>query len=110
MYVIVLDMEEGRDILDDAYLESTVAPRVAVEWHQIGINLKIPIFRLGIIKKETNYTYQQCLEMLQRWLQRGFDGDESSWPTWENMHKAMIEIGLIAAAERLEDKLKTLID
>ena len=83
---------------------STVIPRVAPNWFQIGLKLKMKPFTLGTIK-ETDRTTAQCLAMLNDWLNRGSRVDESIRPTWENFHKAMTELELTAGAERLKDKL-----
>lgn len=99
-------MEHGKDITDHKYLNENVIPRVAIQWYDIGIKLEIPSFKLDNIRKETDHTTRRCLEMLQMWLQRGSNIEMSHRPTWENMHKAMIAIELIAAAERLKEKLE----
>ena len=103
-------MDNGSDIVGYEYLQKMVIPRVAVKWYQIGLQLKIESFRLDNIKIETDRITEQCLDMLGMWLQRDTSEKESHRPTWGNMHKAMIAIELIAAAERLEDKLENLID
>ena len=103
-------MDKGINIVGYKYLQEMVIPRVAVRWFQIGLQLKIKSFTLDNIKIETDRITEQCLDMLGIWLQRGTSVKESHRPTWGNMHKAMIAIELIAAAERLEDKLESLID
>ena len=103
-------MDRGIDIVDYTYLQNMVIPRVAVEWYSIGIQLQIQSFSLNNIKNETSRITEQCLDMLGKWLQRGTRGRESYRPTWGNMHKAMIANGLLAAAERLKDKLEDLRD
>lgn len=91
--------------MDFRYLDSTVIPRVAVKWYQIGLNLNIESFKLDNIRRETDRTTEQCLEMLSTWLLRSSKVEESLRPTWENMHNAMIAIDLIAGAERLKENL-----
>ena len=103
-------MGNGIDIVDYTYLQKMVIPRVAVEWYSIGIQLQIESFTLNNIKSATSPITEQCLEMLGIWLQRGTSVKESHRPTWGNMHKAMTENGLIAAAEKLKDKLEDLRD
>ena len=98
-------MKNGTDIVDYKYLNGTVTPRVATKWYQIGLKLKIESFKLDIIRNEIDRTSEQCLEMLNEWLNRGSEVAESFRPTWENMHKAMSTLNLKAGAERLERNL-----
>ena len=98
-------MENGTDIVGYNYLDGTVKPRVAVRWYQIGLRLNMEGFRLDNIRRETDRTTEQCLEMLNEWLNRSSREPESFRPTWENMHKAMTVLELNAGAERLKEKL-----
>ena len=98
-------MESGIDIVNHKYLDETVIPRIATIWYDIGIKLNIPSYKLDNIRNKTDHTTQQCMEMLQMWLQRGSNVEKSHCPTWENMYRAMIAIDLIAAAEELKGKI-----
>ena len=102
-------MKNGIDIVDLKYLNEKVIPRIAVKWYDIGIQLNIPSYRLDNIRNETDHITQQCLQMLQMWLQRSSNAENKSHcPTWENMYKAMIAIEMIAAAETLKKDIANL--
>ena len=98
-------MENGTDIVGYNYLDGTVKPKVAVKWYQLGLKLNMKSFKLDNIRRVTDRITEQCLEMLSEWLNRGSKEPESFRPTWENMHKAMTALDLIAGAERLKEKL-----
>ena len=98
-------MHNGNDIVSYTYLEEKVIPEfeVALKWYDIGIKLNIPKFILNNIRDQT--ITHRCSDMLQMWLQRPFNVEESRRPTWENMYKAMIAEGMNLPAEELKKQL-----
>ena len=106
--LLYTDMKNGINIVDLKYLNEKVIPRIAVKWYDIGMQLKIPSYKLDNIRNETDHITQRCLQMLQMWLQRSSNAEKSHRPTWENMYNAMIAIELIAAAETLKKEITNL--
>jgi len=97
--------------LDLSYLESNVAPRIAIKWFDIGLYLDIPDDDLYRIKQITDPCGSKCTEMLSRWLARSpNDPDESFRPTWRNMYNAMLAIECTQGAEDLKEDLMNLND
>ncbi|XP_065885371.1 uncharacterized protein [Dysidea avara] len=92
------------DILDDTYLTNKVTRRIAVDWDDVGLYLKIKDSDLSTIRACTNPVGARCKEMLRQWLQRD-ESDPNKSPTWKNMYRAMMELQMVRAGEQLQDDI-----
>ena len=97
-------------ILDLAYLESNVVPRIATEWYDVGLYLDIPDYELDRIRQLSNPTGSKCNEMLKMWWKSRTpnDPDISRRNVWRNMYDAMVAAELIRAAEDLKHDIRNI--
>ena len=102
-------LENPQRLLDIAYLESDVVPRIATDWFDIGLYLELPDYKLDGIKQFTNPCGSKCIDMLGRWLKRSpEDPNKNFRPTWRNMYNAMKAIDYVRPAEEMKEDLMKL--
>jgi len=108
--IVFLIVDQER-LLDQAYLESDVVPRIATEWYDIGLYLEMPDHDLDCIKQLTDPCGRKCIEMLSRWLKRDPNHPNITYrPTWKNMYNAMIAIDFVTPAEELKKDLTKILN
>jgi len=86
-------------VLDNRYLLNTFVNRVAAEWHDLGIELKVE--NLDNYKKVADPTKEMYKMMLQEWLSKQNDTKLSILQQFKD---AMEAIDLIAEAEKFREK------
>ena len=71
-------------------------------WHNIGLELDIPIIQLGYFKQKSTHPLNSLHEMLQHWLETAVDPH----PTWEAIVTALRSplVNENYLAEKLESK------
>jgi len=106
LIMTVFYLENPQRLLDIAYLESDVVPRIVTEWFDIGLFLEIPDDDLDNIKQLTNPCGRKCIDMLGRWIKRSAEHPNRNFhPTWRSMYNAMIAIDYLRPAEEMKEDL-----
>ena len=75
-------------------LYKDVAPKYAARWKDLGVELKIPMEVLDVIKlnnvNHLSHNQQCCKDMLRKWMQM------TSKPTWNILQNAIDSLPLLS--------------
>jgi len=91
-------MQDG--ILEVAYMDKNIVPRIATDWDDIALDLGFQSFETDKIKQVCDPTKKKCTDMLLSWLQNGTTN------TWKNICDALQELDENKAADDLINDLK----
>ena len=71
---------------------------VGTKWHDLGLHLKLPCYKLDIIEEENPRNVEKCLKkMISAWIDSSPDP-----PCWWHLAEALREIGLKRLADEIE--------
>ena len=71
---------------------------VGTKWHDLGLHLKLPCYKLDIIEEENPRNVERCLKkMISAWIDSSPDP-----PCWWHLAEALREIGLKRLADEIE--------
>ena len=71
---------------------------VGTKWHDLGLHLKLPCYKLDIIEEENPRNVEKCLKkMISAWIDSSPDP-----PCWWHLAEALREMGLKRLADEIE--------
>ena len=94
-----------RGTFDEEYKDNRIARDIAPYWDDVGIQLDVQ--HLNNIKTNNNPTEHKFKEMLQTWLKKQTC---SKREVYMKLHKALVEIELIAPAEQFKIKVNKVLN